>query len=114
MTYHMSKEEITLSKLQGLLRTTESGLKGKSVESTPAASAQVLAIGHGKGKNMKSPSKNHKGKSHDGSSSNGSKGKTGSATPLSDPKETTCFYCHETGHWKRSFPKYLQDIKDGR
>lgn len=46
MTYHMNKEEVTLSKLQGLLRTVESNLKDKSVAPTPNPSvAPVLAIG---------------------------------------------------------------------
>ena len=44
MTYHMNNEEVTLSKLQGLLRTAESGLKGKAVESTPTAAVLVLGI----------------------------------------------------------------------
>lgn len=46
MTYHMNKEEVTLSKLQGLLKTAETGLKGKSVVNTPTPnSTPVLAIG---------------------------------------------------------------------
>ena len=89
--------------------------KWKNVESTPTpTAAPVLAIGHGKGKKRKAPSKNWKGKSHDGSSSSGSEAKTGSAPPSSDPKEATCFYCHDKGNWKRSCPKFLQDIKDGK
>ena len=50
MTYHMNKEEVTLSKLQGLLKTAKTGLKGKSVVNTPTPtpnSAPVLAIGKG-------------------------------------------------------------------
>ena len=75
--------------------------------------ALVLAIGQGKGKKRKDPCKSHqKGKPHDGSSSSGTK--VGSKKPSSDPKEAECYYCHEKGHWKRSRPKYLQDIKDGK
>ena len=48
MTYHMNKEEVTLRKLQGLQRTAESSLKGKSVVPTPTVAAPVLTIGHGK------------------------------------------------------------------
>ncbi|GJZ13873.1 retrotransposon protein, putative, ty1-copia subclass [Tanacetum coccineum] len=33
--------------------------------------------------------------------------------PTSDPKEAVCFYCNTKGHWKRSCPKYLKDLKDG-
>ena len=33
----------------------------------------------------------------------------------SGPKpETECFYCKQTGHWKRNCPKYLADKKDGK
>ena len=35
--------------------------------------------------------------------------------PKSGPKlETECFYFKGTGHWKRNFPKYLADKKDGK
>ncbi len=35
--------------------------------------------------------------------------------PKSGPKpETECFYCKGNGHWKRNYPKYLADKKDGK
>ena len=35
--------------------------------------------------------------------------------PKSGPKpETECFYCKGTGHWKRNYPNYLVDKKDGK
>ena len=35
--------------------------------------------------------------------------------PKSGPKpETKCFYFKGTGHWKRNYPKYLVDKKDGK
>ena len=35
--------------------------------------------------------------------------------PMSRPKpETECFYCKGTGHWKRNYPKWLADKKDGK
>ena len=94
------------------MRIVESSLKGKYVVTTPTASAPALAIGHGKGKKRKAPSKSRKGKSHDGSSSSGTK--VGSANPSTNPKEAECFYCHDKGNLKRSCPKYLQDVKDGK
>lgn len=55
MTYHLSKEEVALSKIQGLLITVESGLNGKTIESTPpTAAALVIAIGKGKEKDESS------------------------------------------------------------
>ena len=35
--------------------------------------------------------------------------------PKVGPKpETECFYCKGNGHWKRNYPKYLADKKDGK
>ena len=94
MTYHLNKEEVTLSQLQSLLRTAKSRLKGKYIESTPTTATPILAIKQGKWKKRKAPPKqNWKGKYKNGSSSNGSKGNTNyDAPPASDPKEATCFY----------------------
>ena len=41
------------------------------------------------------------------------------ATHVKEPKarpkpETECFYCKGYGHWKRNYPKYLADKKDGK
>ena len=35
--------------------------------------------------------------------------------PKARPKpKTECFYCKGNGHWKRNYPKYLADKKDGK
>ena len=35
--------------------------------------------------------------------------------PKARPKpEAECFYCKGNGHWKRNYPKYLADKKDGK
>ncbi|KAL7584665.1 hypothetical protein Lser_V15G44484 [Lactuca serriola] len=34
--------------------------------------------------------------------------------PCAVPKESICFYCQEKGHWRRSYPNYLRDLRDGR
>lgn len=31
---------------------------------------------------------------------------------MNDPKEAICYYCQEKGHWKRTFPMYLEDLKE--
>ncbi|GKE13645.1 hypothetical protein Tco_1421222 [Tanacetum coccineum] len=50
-----------------------------------------------------------------GKSDRGSKRKAESEiAPTSDPKEAVCFYYNIKGHWKRSYPKYLKDLKDGK
>ncbi|KAL7601555.1 hypothetical protein Lser_V15G21970 [Lactuca serriola] len=33
--------------------------------------------------------------------------------PCTIPKEFVCLYCQEKGHWKRSCPDYLRDLRDG-
>lgn len=108
MTYHLNNTQQTLAELHNHLQTAEAAVKGKGIASAPASTA-VLAIGQGKGKKRKGPPKqNWKGKSQASSSKN-------KETPhVSNPKEAECFYCQEKGHWKRSCPKYLQDIKDGK
>ena len=44
MTYHMNKEEVTLSKLQGLLKTAETGLKGKLLVNTPTPTPNLVYL----------------------------------------------------------------------
>ena len=35
--------------------------------------------------------------------------------PKARPKpKIECFYCKGNGHWKRNYPKYLADKKDGK
>ncbi|GJW40049.1 retrotransposon protein, putative, ty1-copia subclass [Tanacetum coccineum] len=55
------------------------------------------------------------GKAAQGKFDRGSKRKAESEiAPTSDPKEAVFFYCNTRGHWKRSCPKYLKDLKDGK
>ena len=45
---------------------------------------------------------------------NGKKVATHVKKSKAGPKpETECFYCKGNGHWKRNYPKYLVDKKDG-
>ncbi|GKF64443.1 retrotransposon protein, putative, ty1-copia subclass, partial [Tanacetum coccineum] len=56
-----------------------------------------------------------KRKATQGKSDRGSKRKVDSEiAPTSDLKEAVCFYYNTKGHWKRSCPKYLKDLKDGK
>ncbi|KAI3723576.1 hypothetical protein L2E82_35254 [Cichorium intybus] len=101
-----------MTELHCMLRVAEDGMKGKSV---PSVNKPVLAIGSGKGKKRKGPPKqNWREKVQVGSSSNGSRTKTSHIPCVANPDEANCFYCKEKGHWNRSFPKYLQDVKDGK
>ncbi|KAI3515635.1 hypothetical protein L1887_14536 [Cichorium endivia] len=112
LAYHLNNNQATLSELHPMIRTAEEGMKGKSV---PSANQPVLAIGSGKGKKRKGPpKKNWREKVQVGSSSNGSRTKSSHIPCVANPNEADCFYCKEKGHWKRSCPKYLQDVKDGK
>lgn len=114
MTYHMNNEEVTLNKLQGLLKTAKIGLKGKSVVTTPTpTAAPVLAIGQSRRKKRNTPSKGTKRKYLDGSSSSGTKG--GSITRSSNPKEAQCFYCQKKrGTGNETAPSTWKMLKMGR
>nr|GEU89500.1 retrotransposon protein, putative, Ty1-copia subclass [Tanacetum cinerariifolium] len=77
-------------------------------------SALVLTVGHNAKKRKTSHSK-WKGKATQGKYDHGSKRKDEyEIAPTSDPKEAVYFYCNIKGHWKRSCPKYLKDLKDGK
>jgi hypothetical protein len=105
----------TLSQLHGLLKQAEISMKQSHGPKATAAAPQVQvnAIGHGrKRKAQAQPMRT--GKAPAKYSGSGSKSKAGTLPPIRDPKEATCFYCFEKGHWKRSCSKYIQDLKDGK
>ncbi|KAI3513141.1 hypothetical protein L1887_20467 [Cichorium endivia] len=112
LAYHLNNSQATLAELHRMLRTAEDGMKGKTVI---PVNPPVLAIGSGKGKKRKGPPKQHwREKTHVGSSNHAPRAKSSSIPHVSNPKEADCFYCKQKGHWKRSCPVYLQDIKDGK
>ncbi|KAI3768716.1 hypothetical protein L2E82_19546 [Cichorium intybus] len=112
LAYHLNNNQANLTELHRMLRVAEDGMKGKSV---PSVNQPVLAIGSGKRKKRKGPPKqNWREKVQVGSSSNGSRTKSSQIPCVANPDEANCFYCKEKGHWKRSCPKYLQDVKDGK
>ncbi|GKE75426.1 retrotransposon protein, putative, ty1-copia subclass [Tanacetum coccineum] len=69
-------------------------------------------VGHN-AKKRKTSHSNWKGKATKGKFNRGSKRKAESEiAPTSDLKEAVCFYYNTKGHWKRSCPKYLKNLKD--
>ncbi|GKC16130.1 LRR receptor-like serine/threonine-protein kinase ERECTA [Tanacetum coccineum] len=109
-----SKEHLDVVKSSWLanrnLEPLFQGIKKIDVPSTSAA--PVLTVGHN-AKKRKTSHSNWKGKAAKGKSDRGSKRKVESEiAPTSDPKEAVCFYYNTKGHWKRSCPKYLKDLKD--
>ena len=112
LSYQMNGKETSIMELHSLLQTAEQGIKKIDMPSTSAA--PVLTVGHN-AKKRKTSHSNWKGKATKGKSDHGSKRKAESdIAPTSDPKEAVCFYCNTKGHWKRSCPKYLKDLKDGK
>ncbi|GKC47655.1 retrotransposon protein, putative, ty1-copia subclass, partial [Tanacetum coccineum] len=110
ISYQMNGKETSIMELHSLLQTAEQGIKKIDVPSTSAA--HVLTVGYN-AKKRKTSHSNWKGKAAQGKSDRGSKRKAESdIAPTSDPKEAVCFYCNTKGHWKRSCPKYLKDLKD--
>ncbi|GJT88074.1 retrovirus-related pol polyprotein from transposon TNT 1-94 [Tanacetum coccineum] len=110
LSYQMNGKETSIIELHSLFQTAEQGIKKIDVSSTSAA--PVLIVGHNS-KKRKTSHSNWKGKAAKGKSDRGSKRKTGSEIAhTNDLKEAVCFYCNTKGHWKRSCPKYLKDLKD--
>ncbi|GKB53113.1 putative RNA-directed DNA polymerase [Tanacetum coccineum] len=106
----MNGKKTSIMELHSLLQTAEQGIKKSDIPSTSAA--PVLTVGHN-AKKRKTSHSNWKGKATQGKSDRRSKRKVKSEiASISDPKEAMCFYCNTKGHWKRSCPKYLKDLKD--
>ncbi|GJR86940.1 retrotransposon protein, putative, ty1-copia subclass [Tanacetum coccineum] len=112
LSYQMNGKETSIMELHSLVQTAKQGIKKIDVPSNLAA--LVLAVGHN-AKKIKTSYSNWKGKVAQGKFDRGSKRKAESdIAPTSGPKEAVCFYCNTKGHWKRSCPKYLKDLKDGK
>ncbi|GKA60188.1 retrotransposon protein, putative, ty1-copia subclass [Tanacetum coccineum] len=112
LLYQINEKETSIMELHSFLQTAEQGIKKIDVPST--SEALVLTVGHN-AKKRKTSHSNWKGKAIKGKSNRGSKRKAESdIAPTSNPKEAVCFYCNTKGHWKRSYPKYLKDLKDGK
>ena len=87
--------------LHGMLKTAESNMKKNSPVLAP-----VLAIDGG-AKKRKATQPQGKGKAKKSQKKRGES----DIAPVSDPNEAICFYCQQKGHWKRSCPKYREDMK---
>jgi hypothetical protein len=99
LNYNMQAMSKTVPELFAMLKTAEVDIK---------AEHQVLMV------NKTTSFKRAKGRK-----GNFKKGGKNVATPVKKPKpgpkpDTVCFYCKESGHWKRNCPKYLADKKAGK
>ena len=100
MNYSMQGMTKTIPKLFAMLKSAKVEIKKKH---------QVLMVN-------KTTSFKKKGKGTKGNfTKNGKQVAAQVKKPKSGPKpETKCFYCKGTGHWKRNYPKWLADKKDGK
>ncbi|GKE42532.1 retrotransposon protein, putative, ty1-copia subclass, partial [Tanacetum coccineum] len=112
LSYQMNGKVTSIMELHSLLQTAKQRIKKIDVPST--LTAPVLTIGHN-AKKRKTSHSNQKGMAAKGKPDCRSKRKVESEiAPTSDPKKAVCFYCNTKGHWRRSCPKYLKDLKDGK
>src|SRR6266516_7425195 len=100
MNYNMQGMNKTIPELFAMLKAAEVEIKKEH---------QVLMVN-------KTTSFKKKGKGKKGNfKKNGKQVAAQVKKPKSGHKpETGCFYCKGTGHWKRNYPKYLADKKDGK
>ncbi|KAK8624779.1 hypothetical protein V6N13_089665 [Hibiscus sabdariffa] len=102
LNFNMNEIEKTLSQLLGMLRTAEGNMK-------KGGSKFVLMVHEAKGKG--------KGKKVAKSKGNGKtkpKGKEALKPKGGVSKDGKCFHCGKTGHWKRNYPIYLEDVKKAK
>ncbi|KAI5397545.1 hypothetical protein KIW84_063385 [Lathyrus oleraceus] len=93
----------SLPELLAMLRTAEQNLKSKG--------KSILMIGNGKRQNKRPTKQGDKGKGKEVAKS---KPTVAALKPSGGiAKEGTFFHCGKTGHWKRNYPKYLEDKKNG-
>ena len=101
MNYNMQGMDKTIPELFAMLKAAEVEIKKEH---------QVLMVNK-----TTSFKKKGKGKKKGNFKKNSKQVAAQEKKPKSGPKpETECFYCKQTGHWKRNCPKYLADKKDGK
>ncbi|KAK8696524.1 hypothetical protein V6N13_001658 [Hibiscus sabdariffa] len=98
LSFNMNEINKTLPQLLGMLRTAESDLKKNGSKS-------IVMVREAKGK-KKAKSKG-KGKSKP-------KGKDALKPEKGISKEAKFFYCEKSGHWKRNYPLYLEEVKNSK
>ena len=99
--YYMMNHNVALIDLTYMLIATESAMvwrNRKAKQISEAAFKTSMDIDNGNERHAMSERFDHKRK----------------AMSEVVPKESICFYCQEKGHWRRSCPIYLRDLRDGR
>ncbi|KAJ9556430.1 hypothetical protein OSB04_011044 [Centaurea solstitialis] len=110
LNYQMNNLEKTIMELHGMLKTAESNM----AKSKPAAPVLVIREGGIKKKKAAPVKGKGKGKAIQPNPKPKTKGqgKAQSDIPQSKtPEDAVCFHCKEVGHWRRTCPKYLEELK---
>ncbi|GKA55036.1 retrotransposon protein, putative, ty1-copia subclass [Tanacetum coccineum] len=110
----MNGKETSIMELHSLLQTAKQWIKKIDVPILQGSYCYVI-WSYMQRKDQDSHSTGGKGRPHIGKSDRGSKRKAEyEIAPTRDPNELVCFYYNTKGHSKRSCPKYLKDLKDGK
>ncbi|KAF2910584.1 hypothetical protein DAI22_11g111200 [Oryza sativa Japonica Group] len=96
---HVIKMIGYIEKLHGMLKTVEESIKKNS---------NHVMVMHKRKPNNKKSGQKRKLNSDEITSTSSSKTKVQKTGPA---KDAECFFCKETGHWKRNCKKYLQQLK---
>ncbi|KAL7614026.1 hypothetical protein Lser_V15G04752 [Lactuca serriola] len=103
--YYMMNRDVTLIDLTYMLIVVESTMvwrNGKAKLIGESAFQTSIDIGNGNERHVMIKEFDHK------------RNAKSEVVPCAVPKEAICFYCKEKGHWRRSCPIYLRDLRDGR
>ena len=99
MNFNMNNLNRTLAELHGMLKTAEESIKKNS---------NHVMVMHKRKPNNKKSGQKRKLNSDEITSTSNSKTKVQKTGPA---KDAECFFCKETGHWKRNCKKYLEQLK---
>ncbi|KAF9669037.1 hypothetical protein SADUNF_Sadunf14G0066200 [Salix dunnii] len=100
MQYHMNGLKHDLNELHSMLKNAEGNIIGDKKK-------EVLNVNNGKGFKRVAKSKSN----YQGKSKQVAKPKDGEKPKVAVDHD--CFYCKAKGHWKRNYPKYLEDKRNG-
>ncbi|KAK8554367.1 hypothetical protein V6N12_031331 [Hibiscus sabdariffa] len=100
LNFNMNEINKTLPQLLGMLRTAESDMKKDGSKS-------ILLVREAKGNGKKVAKSKGYGKTK-------AKGKNVLKPKGAISKDGKCFHCNKSGHWKRNYPVYLEEVKKAK
>ncbi|KAK8534686.1 hypothetical protein V6N12_057330 [Hibiscus sabdariffa] len=100
LNFNMNEINKTLPQLLGMLRTAEGDMKN-------GGSKSILVVREAKRKEKKVAKSKGNGKTK-------AKGKNALKPKGGISKDGKCFHCDKSGHWKRNYPVYLEEVKKAK